>query len=185
MINVNIGNTNDEILFKFFLIQIIFINLLLYTTDIEKYIMINIFIKYIEVIKTFNRTIALKLILQIPNCPLRFTGKNYPSNDRAIRQQYPATRNLISLFSARFFSTNQNILSSNHLQSRTTPIRLAIDASESATRTRIRGIYCRNISGKLAALPRYIRRQSHPLPSPRRWHIRGGESPLAEEIRGN
>lgn len=147
--------------------------------------MINIFIKYIEVIKTFNRTIALKLILQIPNCPLRFTGKNYPSNDRAIRQQYPATRNLISLFSARFFSTNQNILSSNHLQSRTTPIQLAIDASESATRTRIRGIYCRNISGKLAALPRYIRRQSRPLPSPRRWHIRGGESPLAEEIRGN
>lgn len=60
--------------------------------------MINIFIKYIEVIKTFNRTIALKLRLQIPNCPLRFTGKNYSSNDRAIRQQYPATRNLISLF---------------------------------------------------------------------------------------
>lgn len=28
-----------------------------------------------------------------------------------------------------------------------------------------RGIYCRNISGKLAALPRYIRWQSRPLPS--------------------
>lgn len=50
------------------------------------------------------------------------------------------------------------------------------------------GIYCRNISGKLAALPRYIRWQSRPPslpPTPRRWHTRGGESPLAEEIRGN
>lgn len=65
----------------------------------------------------------------------------------------------IPSFPAR--SRNQNILSST-IYNPVQRLSGAIDASESATR----GIYCRNISGKLAALPRYIRWQSRPLPPP-------------------
>lgn len=65
----------------------------------------------------------------------------------------------IPSFPAR--SRNQNILSST-IYNPVQRLSGAIDASESATR----GIYCRNISGKLAALPRYIRWQSRPFLPP-------------------
>lgn len=90
----------------------------------------------------------------------------------------------------------KHILSSNldHLQSRTTPIRRnrCLWISDSYLGVYIVVIFRANLPpcpvtsvGNLALSPP----PPPPLPpaslSPRRWHIRGGESPLAEEIRGN
>lgn len=88
----------------------------------------------------------------------------------------------------------KHILSSNldHLQSRTTPIRRnrCLWISDSYLGVYIVVIFRANLPpcpvtsvGNLALSP-----PPPPPPaslSPRRWHIRGGESPLAEEIRGN